>query len=72
MLTYNPQKWLQIALANAFGKDKLSFDERIDWASDDRFLDPADAEEPAYAYAIKSAYEGNDRIRVHLDATASG
>lgn len=72
MLSFNPMQWLQIGLANAFGKDKLTFQERIDWASDDRFLDPAEADEPAYAYAIKTGYEGNSYVRVHLDATASG
>lgn len=72
-MNYTAMQWAQIALANAFGMDKLTLDERLEWArANDRYLDPADAEEPAAAYAIKSLLEGNDRVRIHLDATASG
>lgn len=74
-LTYSPLQWLQIALANAFGHDKLNFDQRIQaisLASAIKAIDPSQAEEPAYAEAICDGLNGNDRIRVHLDATASG
>ena len=73
MNVYTANQWLQIAAANAFGQDKLSFTDRLAWfQANDRKLDPAEAEEPAYAYAIKTGLEGNDRVRIHLDATASG
>jgi len=72
-LTYTSFDWLKIAAANAFGQDKLSFRDRLSWFDvHDHDLDPAEAEEPVYAYAIKDGMEGNNRVRVHLDATASG
>jgi hypothetical protein len=72
-MTFTPFQWIQIAIANAFGQDKQSFTQRLAWFNlSDRDLDPAEAEEPAYAYALKSALEGNDKVRIHLDATASG
>ena len=73
MLTYTPTQWASIVAANAFGMDKLSFDERLAWyAANERQLDPRDAEEPAAAFAVKAFFEGNDKVRLHLDATASG
>lgn len=72
---YTPQDWLQIGLSAAFGKDKLSFTDRLEWgnraASIDN-LDPARAEEPAYALAMLDGLSGNRQVRVHLDGTASG
>ena len=49
----------QIGLANAFGKDKLNFNDRLDWAWPSvqpclRKWIPLEAEEPAYAFAMMS------------------
>lgn len=71
---YTPTQWLQIGLANAFGWDKYPFQDRLVWADNvdmDKVL-PAEADEPAYALAMKDGLSGNRRVRVHLDATASG
>lgn len=67
-MNYTPTQWLQIGLANAFGKDKLSFDERLC----QEFTLADQPEDPAYALAMLDGLNGNDRVRVHLDATASG
>lgn len=75
MPTYTTTQWLQIALANAFGKDKLHFTDRLEWgkrAASIDILDPSKAGEPAYAEAIMDGINGNDQVRIHLDATASG
>lgn len=71
-MNYTPTQWLQIGLGNAFGQDKLSFNERLKWADAIDILDPAKAEEPAYALAMLDGLSGNRQVRVHLDATASG
>lgn len=76
-MNYTPTQWLQIGLANAFGKDKLSFDDRLKWvtnqpASPDALICTDPAEEPAYALAMIDGLMGNRHVRVHLDATASG
>lgn len=75
MLTFTPIEWLKIALANAFGLDKLNFDKRIeavDLACSEGTINANDAEEPAYALAILDGLDGNNQVRIHLDATASG
>lgn len=71
---YTPVQWLQIGLANAFGLDKLGFQDRIDriLSSEIGTEDAPTAEEPAYALAMLDGLSGNHRVRVHLDATASG
>lgn len=72
-MNFTPIQWLQIALANAFGQDKLTFDQRLGWADKTSFDTVAsEAEEPAYALAIMDGLSGNNQVRVHLDATASG
>jgi hypothetical protein len=78
MLTFTALQWLRIALANAFGMDKMDFQDRLTFA--DRVYselnagraDIQTAEEPAYALAMWDGLLGNHRVRVHLDATASG
>lgn len=72
---YTPTEWLQIGLSAAFGQDKLNFTDRLEWgmrAAAIDILDPAKAEEPAYALAMLDGLSGNHQVRVHLDATASG
>lgn len=70
---YTAQSWLLIGLANAHGQDKLSFSERRVWAMQAYCDIPAaNAEEPAYALAMIDGLLGNNQVRVHLDATASG
>lgn len=72
-MNYSPTQWYKIGLSAAFGKDKLSFDERLAWyQGNERSPDPAEAEEPAYALAMMDGLSGNRQVRVHLDATASG
>lgn len=63
--------WMQIRLANTYGMDKLSFEERIKWVEDNRYaiLDSADmpidgerawcsADEPLAFLAACKEYEG--------------
>ena len=72
---YTPTEWLQIGLSAAFGQDKLNFTDRLEWgmrAAAIDILDPAKAEEPAYALAMLDGLSGNRQVRVHLDGTASG
>ena len=74
-MNFTPTEWLKIALANAFGWDKHDFKTRItmvDRAAAIESCDPSTADEPAYAEAICDGLNGNDKVRVHLDATASG
>lgn len=74
-MNYAAEQWLKIGLANAFGQDKLTFDQRLGFVgpTHDRFASYlSEAEEPAYALAMLDGLSGNFRVRVHLDATASG
>ncbi len=77
--------WLKVDIANTFGLDKLTFDERISWVNDNisSILDDtnewiAKAEEPLlFEIAIKAYEEGvlEGKAIGHiarLDATASG
>lgn len=79
-MQYNATQWLKIGLANAFGLDKMSLNQRLH-AMDLAFKAAEEsgipcsaegAEEPAYALAMLDGLSGNSRVRVHLDATASG
>jgi len=88
MQTFTPRQYLHIDIANAYGKDKLTWDERLGWISSylDRdpsltnLLSPSElrhAEDPAAAYAGVRAYQRmlNREPSGHtikLDATASG
>lgn len=75
MHNFSPVQWLKIALANAFGLDKYDFNVRlrmVELAMQSAEPKAIDADEPAYALAILDGLSGNDRVRMHLDATASG
>jgi len=70
-------KWLKIAVANAFGHDKLTFDERVEWVDDQKEFDIADAKEEIFAWkylnALQTALDGESvNANMFLDATASG
>lgn len=74
---YTPVQWLQIGLSAAFGKDKLNFDDRLKWVTNqpnnrDTLICTDPVEDPAYALAMIDGLLGNHQVRVHLDATASG
>lgn len=79
-MTFTAIQWLKIALANAFGLDKMDFNLRLrtielafNAAEESGIPVSAEgAEEPAYALAMLDGLSGNSRVRVHLDATASG
>lgn len=69
--------WMKIAVANAFGLDKLPFNSRIAWfeSQDDFFPDVAD--EPIMATKLLRAYQDAEdgklvSCNMFLDATASG
>ena len=56
MKTYKSLDYLYIALANHFGKDKLSFEDRIQWAKENwNKVSPKDADEPAEFYHAQLA-----------------
>ena len=61
--------YLKIGLANAYGQDKLTFEQREAWVDRQENLDPMEAEEPAYAQALLS---GDPDVLVWQDATSSG
>ena len=80
MIEYSPLDWIKIAVANAYGKDKNSFEERIKWFEENSSkLDTLinKAKDPAYMYAGIMAYEDTLRRKpigflVSVDASASG
>lgn len=68
---------LKIAVANAFGHDKLTFAERIEWVDDMEEFDLDQAAEPILAFkylsALQDALDGKPiNTNMFLDATASG
>ena len=70
-------KHLKIAVANAFGHDKLTFQERVEWVDDHDEFDTTEADEPIFAFkylqALQRALNGEPiNTNVFLDATASG
>lgn len=77
---FTPREYLKIDIANNYGLDKLSWNERIKWFDDnENQLDQlvSSAEEPALFYAGILAWqdvqEGNPTgYLISLDATASG
>lgn len=77
-MNYTPEQWYEIALSGAFGFDKSSLADRLligdrIWLDYQReLINPHTADEPAYALAMLDGLNGNHRVRVHLDATASG
>lgn len=78
--TFTGMDYLKIDAANAFGKDKLNWDERIDWFNENEGKLPdlvKHADEPAMFFASTQAY--NKAIRgeasgypISLDACCSG
>lgn len=78
--TFTGADYLRIDAANAFGLDKLDWDDRIIWFNENEHrLDSLveKAEEPAMFYASIQAYSKAKRKEVinypiSLDATASG
>lgn len=80
MKKYSSLDWIKIDIANLFGKDKLLWDERIQW-TDDHFADLEALTEQAdkpyqYAEAVKQylgVLNGEPWTKpIFLDATASG
>jgi hypothetical protein len=77
---FSPVEYVKIAVANAFGQDKLTWQSRLAWfdaMNTTGRLDPAEAESPAQAYAALMAYkhhvtETPSGFLMSLDATASG
>lgn len=78
--TFTPIEYLKIDVANNFGHDKLTWDERLDWfkANESNLAGLQDqAAEPALYFAGVNAYykakEGRSiNYPISLDATASG
>lgn len=80
MKNYTPLSYLKIDIANSYGLDKKTFEERIQWFDDNkdnlRQL-CKEADEPAQMYAGVLAYEDTCKgiptgHLVGLDATCSG
>ena len=77
-LTDEGYKWVLIALANAYGHDKLSWTDRMIWAEMviNGLVDTSNPEEPIlFNKLLKSIreYDGGEwNVPVALDATASG
>lgn len=78
MQKFKSIEYMYISLANQFGKDKLNWDERINWATENfMLLDPKEAENACMAFAcmeaIKDIAAGKPiGYAVGLDATCSG
>lgn len=78
--SFSGTEYLKIDLANAFGKDKLDWNERISWfdENESRLSDlNKQAEEPAMYYASLQAYQDTINNRptgypISLDACCSG
>lgn len=80
MQTFTGTDYLRIALANHYGKDKLTWNERLIWffMNEDKLEDLVDtAEEPTLFYGALQAYRKAEEgipsgYPITLDATASG
>lgn len=80
MQTFKPIQYLMIAVANAFGLDKITWDERLKWFEDNQNnLDSLlkKAESPAMFFAATQAYRAAKAghptgFPISLDATSSG
>lgn len=80
MQTFTAKEYLKIDIANSFGLDKTTWDERINWfdQNENNLFDLlASADEPAMFFAGISAWfdvkEGKPSgYPISLDATASG
>jgi len=69
--------WLKVGIANAFGKDKWSFNKRIAWFNSCKSLDLDKAEDKIIASKLVNAYQkgqNGDAVKsnMFLDATNSG
>lgn len=80
MQKFTPKQYLQIDIANLYGKDKLTWNERLAWFEEnqDKLLDLAPtADAPAQYYAAVKNYfrvcdGGINHHPIALDATSSG
>ncbi len=80
MQTFTGREYLAIDIANNFGLNKKTWDERLTWFEDHKgnLMDSLNqAEEPALYYAGVCAYEAVERgepigYAISLDATSSG
>lgn len=80
MQTFKPIQYLMIAVANAFGLDKITWDERLKWFEDNQLhLDALlkKAESPAMFFAATQAWRAAKAghptgFPISLDATSSG
>lgn len=78
--TFTPKEYLKIDIANSFGLDKISWDDRIEWFNDNQAQLRGlmnQAEEPALFYAGVLAWEAAldgkpSGYPISLDATCSG
>ena len=70
-LTERGMRWLKIDIANHYGKDKLTFDERVKWFDDNYPFTGIVADETQLAVKAINMYEGGKHTHIYLDATAS-
>lgn len=80
MQIFNPKQYLAISIANHFGLDKSTWDERIEWVKDnysnlENFAESADAK-VLYLKAVKALRDTDKGLPtgylMDLDATSSG
>ena len=77
--TFTPEgmEWTKVAIANAFGQDKLTFKERVKWFNRRIHFDTSTADEPIIATKMLETYQKAEdgepvAANMFLDATASG
>jgi DNA-directed RNA polymerase len=76
MQTFNPKQYLAIDIANNYGLDKVSWDERIQWVKDNYSSLEGMSDNPLYIKAVHALREVDKGYPTNhmmsLDATASG
>lgn len=80
MQKFSGKQYLMIDIANSFGLDKLTWDERLDWAYDNEYRFHklvSEAKDPAMFYAATQAWHKTrcgeaTGYPISLDATSSG
>jgi DNA-directed RNA polymerase len=76
MQTFNPKQYLAISIANHYGLDKISWDERIQWVKDNYSNLEDLSDEVLYLKAVKALRDTDKGIPtgylMDLDATSSG